>query len=108
MLSVVQISTEIGCTHPSTISLLKEFEKNGLIQSKKDKLDERKRMIGLTSKGKMMVKQMQPVWKVMTEALTQLSNSQNNLWLAINEMEDNLATQSFFQRALQHQNNEKL
>ncbi len=39
VLSVVEIAAEIGYTHPSTISLLKELEKEKLIRSKKDKAD---------------------------------------------------------------------
>src|SRR3954469_20416834 len=47
-LSVVEIAAEIGYSHPSTISLLKELEKKKLIRSKKDKSDERKRLLTLT------------------------------------------------------------
>src|ERR1700743_2666617 len=54
VLSVVEIAGEIGYTHPSTISLLKEMEKEKLIQSKKDKTDERKRLLQLTTKGKQL------------------------------------------------------
>ena len=39
IMSVVEIATEIGYTHPSTISLLKELEKLKLIKSGKDKTE---------------------------------------------------------------------
>src|SRR5258708_40026649 len=51
VLSVVELAAEIGYTHPSTISLLKELDKEKIIRSKKDKNDERKRLILLTEKG---------------------------------------------------------
>ncbi len=51
LLSVVELANEIGYTHPSTITLLKELEKEKIIRSKKDKTDERKRLIQLTPKG---------------------------------------------------------
>lgn len=98
-LSVVEIAAEIGYSHPSTISLLKELEKKKLIRSKKDKTDERKRLLMLTEKGALLVTQMQPVWNVMTEALLSLTETTNNLMKAIEEVEEKMEQQSFYQRA---------
>lgn len=102
-LSVVEIANEIGYTHPSTISLLKELEKQKLIRSKKDKIDERKRLIQLTAKGQELIVQMKPVWEVMKSALTEITDNQNNLLKAIEEAENKIMHQSFLQRALQLQ-----
>ncbi|MDJ1481888.1 MarR family transcriptional regulator [Cytophagaceae bacterium YF14B1] len=99
VLSVVEIAAEIGYTHPSTISLLKELEKQKLIQSKRDKTDERKRLILLSNKGKQLVEQMKPVWSIITEAITDLTDTQNNLMQAIIEVEEQLKKKSFSQRA---------
>lgn len=99
VLSVVEIANEIGYTHPSTITLLKELEKEKLIRSKKDKADERKRLIQLTAKGQALVKQMQPVWEIMKGAATELTNTQNNLMKAIAEVEEQISEQSFLARA---------
>ena len=99
VLSVVEIATEIGYAHPSTISLLKELEKEKLIQSKKDKTDERKRLIQLSPKGRQLIEKMQPVWKIMVAGITDLTNTKNKLMDAINEVEEQMQQQSFFQRA---------
>lgn len=99
LLSVVEIASEIGYTHPSTISLLKELEKQRLIRSRKDKVDERKRLLQLTEKGKALVERVQPVWKVMTAAIAGFTDTRNNLLKAIVEVEDQLDRQSFLQRA---------
>jgi len=101
MLSVVEIANEIGYSHPSTISLLKELEKEKNISSKKDKQDERKRLIILTAKGKELVSKMQPVWSIMTITLNEITNTQNNLLRAIEEAEQNLTRQGFLQRAIE-------
>ncbi|RYJ39025.1 MarR family transcriptional regulator [Flavobacterium anhuiense] len=101
MLSVVEIANEIGYSHPSTISLLKELEKEKMISSKKDKQDERKRLIILTPKGKELVTKMQPVWDIMRKTLYEITNTQNNLLKAIEEAEQNLTRQSLFQRAIE-------
>src|ERR1700761_5734207 len=62
-LSVVELAAEIGYAHPSTILLLKELEKAKLIKSKKDRQDERKRLLHLTEKGQHLVSEMQPTGK---------------------------------------------
>jgi len=99
LLSVVEIASEIGYTHPSTISLLKELEKQKLIRSRRDKVDERKRLVQLTDKGKALVERMQPVWQVMTTVITEFTDTRNNLMKAIIEVEEQLDRQSFLQRA---------
>lgn len=99
-LSVVELAAEIGYSHPSTISLLKELEKEKIVKSKKDKQDERKRLIALTPKGLKLLEQMQPVWAQMISALNELTNTSNNIMKAIEEVETNLKQQSFFSRAI--------
>ncbi len=99
VLSVVEIANEIGYTHPSTISLLKELEKEKLIRSKKDKADERKRLIVLTTKGQELVERMKPIWEIIKAAAAELTNTQNNLMKAIAEVEEQITEQSFFARA---------
>ena len=100
VLSVVEIAAEIGYTHPSTISLLKELEKHKLIRSKRDKQDERKRLLQLTDKGKTLVTQMQPSWQVLTNVLTALTNTPNNLLKALDEVEGALVQKSLIDRLL--------
>jgi len=98
-LSVVEIANEIGYAHPSTISLLKELEKKQIIKSKKDKTDERKRLIMLTEKGKSLVTAMQPVWSNMQKALSQIADNTNHLMKAIEEAEGKLKEYSFLERS---------
>jgi len=100
VLSVVEIAAEIGYTHPSTISLLKELEKEKLIRSKKDKADERKRLIMLTTKGQELIERMKPVWEIMKAAAAEIADTQNNLMKAIIEAEEKIKQQSFLDRAL--------
>lgn len=99
VLSVVEIANEIGYTHPSTISLLKELEARKLVRSRKDKTDTRKRLISLTEKGQQLVTEMKPVWELITAALTDLTDSTNNIMNAINEVEARFREKSFFERA---------
>ncbi len=100
IMSVVEIANEIGYTHPSTISLLKELEKQKFIQSRKDKQDERKRLIVLAPKGVQLIEKMRPVWELMSKVLGEIADNKNNLLQAIIEAEEKIAEQSFYQRAL--------
>lgn len=97
-LSILELSEEIGYAHPSTISLLKELEKKGLVASFKDEKDERKRMIRLTVKAEELVKKMQPVWDKIRKAAEEISNTANNLILAMDETEYQLKKEGFFDR----------
>ncbi len=98
-IGVLELASEIGYTHPSTISLLKDLESQGLVNSTKDKADERKRLLQLSAKGQELVSRMKPVWDVLSIAATQLTQTQNNLMLAIAETEDMLRQKSFYERA---------
>jgi DNA-binding MarR family transcriptional regulator len=98
-LSVVELAAEIGYAHPSTIILLKELEKEKLIKSKKDKQDERKRLLQLTEKGQQLVVRMQPTWKAMTAAIAELTSTKNNLMKAIEEVEAKFEEKSLLSRA---------
>jgi DNA-binding MarR family transcriptional regulator len=102
LLSVVEIADEIGYTHPSTISLLKELEAKKLIKSSKDKTDSRRRMIQLTEKGKKLVSTIQPVWEIITAAVTDLTHTPHNLMLAIIEVEEQFAQKSMLERAKEY------
>ncbi|WP_278352981.1 MarR family winged helix-turn-helix transcriptional regulator [Chryseobacterium gleum] len=102
--SVVEIANEIGYTHPSTITLLKELEKLELIQWEKDQQDERKRLFKLTSKGNELIEKMKPVWELMSRVLGDIADNKNNLLTAIDEAEEKIASQSFYQRAMQVKN----
>ena len=97
-ISVVELSQEIGYSHPTTISLLKELEKKELVGSTKDAKDERKRLITLTVKANELIQQLQPLWAVMTQALVELTDTENNLYKAINEVNQNLKTKNLFDR----------
>jgi len=106
ILSVVEIANEIGYTHPSTISLLKELERKQMIISKKDKTDERKRLIELAPKGVELIEKMKPAWEIISKVLEEIADNENHLLKAINEAEEKIAKQSFLQRALQLKSNQ--
>lgn len=99
-LSILELASEIGYAHPSTISLLKELEQQKLISSLRDKTDERKRLIILTGKAWELIEQMKPVWEVMVKVLSEITENENSLLKALNESEAQLRQKGFLERAL--------
>jgi DNA-binding MarR family transcriptional regulator/GNAT superfamily N-acetyltransferase len=95
---IVELSEEIGYAHPSTISLLKELEKEGLIVSFKDEKDTRKRMIQLSAKAEELVLKMKPVWDKLKRTVEEITDTANNLITAMNETEYELKKEGFFDR----------
>ncbi|MBZ4187801.1 MarR family winged helix-turn-helix transcriptional regulator [Niabella beijingensis] len=89
-LGVMELAQEIGYTHPSTISLLKELTREKLVLSKKHPSDDRKRQLCLSARGKTLVEQMQPVWELLVQAITQVTDTPNNLFRAIDEVEERI------------------
>ena len=79
-LSIMEIAAEIGLSHPTTITLLRELENRKYIESIKDERDERKRNIQLTSQGLELVNSLRPIWKMIIKVLTKLTTNQNNLF----------------------------
>ena len=80
------------------------MKRKSFIQWEKDKQDERKRLFILTSEGKELIEKMQPVWELMSKILGDIADNENNLLKAIDEAEEKIANQSFYQRALQLKN----
>ncbi|WP_300602346.1 MarR family winged helix-turn-helix transcriptional regulator [Niabella sp.] len=100
-LGVMELAAEIGYTHPSTISLLKELEKKKLIRSKKHPGDERKRLLTLSPQGQALVANIQPVWEWLVQAITQITDTRNNLFKSIAEVEQRLGQTALTDAALQ-------
>ncbi|MBI3511257.1 MAG: MarR family transcriptional regulator [Bacteroidetes bacterium] len=97
-MSVVDLAAEVGIAHPSLIQLVKELEAKKLVRSSSDKSDGRRRVLALTPKAHTLVRKMQPVWKKISAAVTQMVKTENNLMKAMEECEDRLKTESFFSR----------
>jgi DNA-binding MarR family transcriptional regulator len=99
-LSILELSEIVGYAHPSTIGLLKELEKEGLVESFKDEKDTRKRMIRLSAKAEILVQQMQPVWEKIRLVTEEITNTANNLLTAMEETEYQLKKEGMFDRYL--------
>ena len=97
--TITAIADEIGHSHPSVSTIIREMVKQGIVIEKKDKLDGRKNVIGLSKKGKEVVANIAPQYIDVTNAIEDaLSQTRYDLWKAIEEWEFLLNQKSLLRR----------
>ena len=100
---VTEIASALKLTHPAINQVASEMEKAGIVSSRKDKKDERRRLIGLTKKGFDTLSALEPVWKEI-EAATQdiIETSGVNLLRALSKVEISVSEDSVLDRCLRN------
>lgn len=97
--SITVIAREIGQTHASVSQVVREMVKNGFVTERKDKDDQRKNFISLTRKGKDAAMKLQQQHEDVAAAIDKaFSESQYDLWKAIEEWEYLLEQKSLLRR----------
>ncbi|HLO97037.1 MAG TPA: GNAT family N-acetyltransferase [Fimbriimonas sp.] len=93
------IAARVGISHVAINRTTNELEAAGLIQSKKDDLDARARLIELTQAGNQRVQQAQEVWDPSREAMEEiLAESAPDFVEMIGRVEDAIQKRSLYQR----------
>src|SRR5688500_2988995 len=96
--SITEIAQQIGHSHPSVSKIVTEMAKEGLLTEKKDKQDGRKNVVGLSKKGKELTEKIQEQYTDVSNAVEAISsNTQHDLWKAIEEWEFLLSRKSLLQ-----------
>lgn len=97
--SVTAIAREIGQSHPSVSTIVKEMIKSGLISEVNDKADRRCTLITLTEYGKKLSQELIAQLRDVERAVEQISSECNNdLWAAIADWEKALDRKSMLER----------
>ncbi len=97
--SVTAIAREIGQSHPSVSTIVKEMTKAGLITEFDDKADRRCTLITLTENGKSLSQELITQLRDVERAVEQISaECDNDLWAAIADWQEALARKSIFDR----------
>lgn len=97
--SVTEIATELNQTHPAAVQVINVLEKKKLIISRKDKTDQRKRLVSLSKKGKKLAEELQPLWKMVRKASEEILNESDPGFLdRISELEQALMRKSTYER----------
>lgn len=97
--SVTVIAREIGQSHPSVSTIVKEMTAQGLVSETDNRTDRRKSLIELSDKGKEIARELIVLLRDVDRAVRQISEeSAHDLWGAIAEWERLLASKSIFDR----------
>jgi len=96
---VTEISRELNQTHPAAVQVINSLEKKKLISSRKDKADQRKRLVSLTKKGKKLADELASVWEAIHRAALEiLAESDPALLEHIADMEKAIRQKSTYRR----------
>jgi len=97
--SIMQIAEEIGHSHPSVSTIVKEMTKYGVVAASLGSGDGRKNYIKLTEKGEDINQHIQAQYIDVNEAVEKaMAETQYNLWKAMEEWEFLLGQKSLLER----------
>lgn len=104
-LSIREISLELEVSHSAASQLVSKLEEKGFIRTGIDKTDSRKKLVSFTTKGQKLLKQVQPIWTAVQQAMDELLQEMPHgqlLMPAISELESGFAKASIFERIEKH------
>lgn len=97
--TISAIASRIGHSHPSVSKIASEMMAKGLLTERRDRIDRRKTMLALSSKGKELRKMIKYQYADVGTAIDEImSATQHDLWKAIEEWEYLLQEQSLLDR----------
>ena len=97
--TVTAIAKEIGQTHPSVSSILKEMRQAGLVDLRQSSIDGRQTLASFSEEGLRLRESMEQQQADVTQAISEISqHSRADLWEAMNEWERLLGEKSLLQR----------
>ncbi|MDF2381290.1 bifunctional helix-turn-helix transcriptional regulator/GNAT family N-acetyltransferase [Nostoc ellipsosporum NOK] len=98
-MTITEIASEIGHSHPSVSKIVGEMRKAGLIEGRKDDSDGRRNRVALSAKGEEMKEKVKEQYQDVEQAsLRLLSEASHNLWKAMEEWEYLLDQKSLLRR----------
>lgn len=102
-MTVTDIADAIGFKHPSVSQLVKELEKNGLIESTASTKDARKRNLKLSEKGRALLPGIESIWSDISNALNDMINQHtHNILCALEQCEDDFEKIPMLERVMTH------
>jgi len=101
-LIISEISKKLGVSQPAVTQYVNLLSKKSLLVNKTSKNDKRKKKIFLSNKGKLLLKELFPVWRVIDNELQLLSNNHENKTLLdhVLYIENEIKIKSFKDRIL--------
>lgn len=101
-ITITELAKNIGHSHPSVSKMISEMLKKGYVAERRDKLDGRRNVISLSSKGKEIYSKIDNQLIDVAAAIEDLSaQTQNKLWEAIEEWEFLLEQKTLLRRVME-------
>ncbi|MDB5973814.1 MAG: bacterial regulatory, arsR family protein [Nevskia sp.] len=97
-LSVGELATSLGISHVSVSQTRNSLEKAGLASSIPDQEDARSRKVQLTAAGCRMIKQLEPLWKILEDVAAELDEEANRVVAALDRLDAALDRSSLHER----------
>ena len=105
---VTAIAEALGMTHPAINQTAGQLSRYGLINSRKDRKDERKRILSLSKKGRDTVARLKPLWDIIDQCGRDLIDECGSDFLGVLEkMEQELLRMDMYKRVNNHLNRQK-
>lgn len=100
-LSVTDAASRLGMSHATINQLASQMEKAELIQWRKSRTDERRRMLRLSEKGRRQSNKLVPVWEKIRKATRTLLNDADSIFLErLTELERGLDRTDMYERVV--------
>ena len=97
--SITEIASDLNVTHPAVYKMVKGLIEFDYVEEKKNRNDERKRIISLSKKGSALTKKLYPIWQKIAKAIDCLLQEEaSNLLLSLTRIENAISDQSILQR----------
>ncbi len=97
--AITGLANALGLTHPAINQIVGAMAKRGLVRSRKDRKDERRRLIALTAAGERLVEKLQPIWQEISAATGEvISPGSNDLLKDVEQLEKILDQESMYER----------
>ncbi len=97
-LAVTEVAAMLNQTHPAVNQVANVLVEKGLVSERKDKEDQRKRLLQLTAKGLKLIEQMNPLWEQIKQANDDLIQESGDLLSVLEKVESSLDSASMYDR----------
>jgi DNA-binding MarR family transcriptional regulator len=98
--TVGELAAALRITHVSVSQTRGSLEKAGIVVSKSDPMDARRRLLKLTPAGRKLVERMGPFWKTLEAVALELTAEAGELITSLDRLEDALTRQAMYERIM--------
>ncbi|HUV29826.1 MAG TPA: MarR family transcriptional regulator [Acidobacteriota bacterium] len=100
-LNLAEVAQLLGVAHPSVIETVNELVQAGLVESRQSEIDRRCRELFLSSEGKQLCNELQPVWNAFRAAGEEVVGEDGNSFLeALGKLEHSIDDRSMYERIM--------